>query len=225
VTYARYDLPTGEFLPNPGSWDDPRVFTVYCVSLRRTQGGSRFPRQEFRNGEGQDWPPVIPDGKLISPKAMPAEFDTVLPTPWRVQVYVPNPVDTTDDTAVRGLPGEVVVNSEELASDPGPGKIVMQILPRGAWFIDELSGQVYTVTRRRLYGHDRRAILTVDKEITEQELTPKGRDYDPNIDRLRTVWVYPPPVEAGRIGEEPVFDGVQPVISIETRTLVVRPSS
>ena len=223
VTYARYDLPTGEFLPNPGSWDDPRVFTVYYVSLRRTQSGTRFPRQEFRNGEGQDWPPVVPNGTVAEPQAMPAAFDTVLPTPWRVQVFVPNPVDITDADAVRGLPGEVVANSEEVSSDPERVKIVTRMLPRGAWFIDELTGQVYTVTRRRLYDNDRRAILTVDKEITQQELTPKGRDYDEDIDRLRTVWVYPPPVDAARIDGRPVFEGVQPVIGIDTRTLVVRP--
>jgi len=35
--------------------------------------------------------------------------------------------------------------------------------------------------------------------------------------------VYPPPVDAARIDGRPVFEGVQPVIGIDTRTLVVRP--
>lgn len=210
---------------NRATWDNPRVFTVYYVSLRRTQSGSRFPRQEFRNGEGQDWPPVIPDGTVAEPQAMPAAFDTVLPTPWRVQVYVPNPVDTTNANTVRGLPGEVVANSDSSDLSGETGDIVTKLLPRGAWFIDELSGQVYTVTRRRLYDNDRRAILTVDKEITREDLAPNRdlTEYIEDRDRLRTIWVYPPPVDAARIGTKPVFEGVQPVIGIDTRTLVVRP--
>jgi len=210
---------------NRATWDDPRVFTVYYATLRRTQSGSRFPRQEFRNGEGQDWPPVIPDGTVAEPQAMPAAFDTVLPTPWRVQVYVPNPVDTTDANAVRGVPGEVIANSGSSDLSGETGDIVTKILPRGAWFIDELSGQVYTVTRRRLYDNDSRAILTVDKEITREDLAPNRdlNEYIEDRDRLRTVWVYPPPAEAARLDGKPVFEGVQPVIGIETRTLVVRP--
>jgi len=51
-----------------------------------------------------------------------------------------------------------------------------------------------------------------------------ARDLLDDKERLRTVWVFPPPVVATRIGDGIVaFDGPQPVIGIETRTIQMAP--
>ncbi|UCG17473.1 MAG: hypothetical protein JSV19_05470, partial [Phycisphaerales bacterium] len=108
------------------------------------------------------------------------------------------------------------------------GPIVTGMLPRGAYMIDELNGNVYSVVRRRLFNNDQSAILTLDKEITVQELTRTGQAYTAGRDNLRTVWVFPPPVEvAGRGAGQPsadvIFAGGQPVVGIEVRPLTVSP--
>jgi type II secretory pathway pseudopilin PulG len=218
------------------SWDYARDFTLYYVTLRRTQETQRFAQQAFEKAgtpgrSGTDWPPVIPDGSFATPRALPPSRDNVFPVPWRVQVFVPSPIDATDSTAVRGIPAEVEVNSSNVPTGP----IVTGMLPRGAFLIDELNGNVYKVMRRRLYNNDQNAVLTLDKEITWQELMQAGSNYSPILDpaiayreRLRTVWVFPPSVEvAGRNANQPsnslVFEGTQPVVGIEVRPMVLTP--
>jgi len=221
---------------NPSSWYDSRAFTMYYVTLRRSQETQRFAQQAFL--PATDRPPVLPlvGAAPATPRALPPDRDTVFPVPWRVQIFVPEPVDLDDPAAARGIPAEVEVNSANVPTGP----IVTGMLPRGAFLIDELNGNVYKVMRRRLYNNDQSAVLTLDKEITHGKIkqgeigqaqpgsTGPELRYNPDRDRLRTVWVFPPSVEvAGRDATQPsdsvVFDGTQPVVGIEIRPMVLTP--
>jgi len=42
-------------------------------------------------------------------------------------------------------------------------------------------------------------------------------------ERVRTVWVFPPPVQSERAGEAPVFAGNHPVVGIDLRSLSISP--
>ena len=47
---------------------------------------------------------------------------------------------------------------------------------------------------------------------------------DPN-ERIRTVWVFPPPVAPRTVASDriPVWDGPQPVVGIDVRTMTINP--
>ncbi len=213
---------------DPSTWDAPRYATMYYVTLRRSYAGERFPQQDHRQAI-DDWPPhqSSPDypGNAARPKALPAAFDVLLPTPWRVQVSIvaSSLVDLSDPAAVP-LPAEVAVNLGRAMTGP----IVMDLLPRGAYMIDELNGNVYKVVRERVVTNDageRAAVLTLDSAITVADVTlPGAMGIEPDRDLLRTVWVFPPDVEQERdVDGNPVFAGSNPVVGIEVRTEVVRP--
>jgi prepilin-type N-terminal cleavage/methylation domain-containing protein len=201
------------------TFDEPRFVTFYYVTLRRTHGRQRFPQQACCPIGDNLWPvhqsASSYASQVATPAAWPALADTIFPTPWRVQVYVPFPSDEPS-----GLPAEVEVNTANVPTGP----IVTKMLPRGAYMIDELNGSVYKVVRRRLVNDDTGAILTLDSEITVADLTLPERPYDDDRDRLRTVWVYPPAVELQRdADDQPIFEGANPVVGIEVRTEVLSP--
>jgi len=204
---------------NDASFGEPRFVTFYYVTLRRTHGQQRFPQQACCPIGDNLWPVHQSAATYASQVATPAAWslfaDTVFPTPWRVQVYVPFPSDEPT-----GLPSEIEVNTLNVQT----GSIVTNMLPRGAYMIDELNGNVYKVVRRRLIEDDTAAILTIDSEITIADITPPGLPFDQNRDRLRTVWVYPPAVELQRdANDQPIFEGSNPVVGIEVRTDVLSP--
>ena len=98
------------------------------------------------------------------------------------------------------------------------------MIQRGSFLIDELSGKVYRVTDREIDPlNPDRALLTLDQEITFVELDADGSG-GPTLDpgeALRTVWVYPPPVE--RVGGVVTFTGPQPVVGIDVRRMTFSP--
>ena len=109
---------------------------------------------------------------------------------------------------------------------------------RGAYFVDEASGQVYRVASRRMTTEaGDHAILTLDREIVAEDVnlvndfrcqscglsTP---DLAEPQERIRTVWVFPPPVEPGEREEDDpiVFSGKHPVVDITVRTVAIAPT-
>ena len=98
-------------------------------------------------------------------------------------------------------------------------------------FIDEVSGEIYRVTRLRLAGVDSdKAFLTLDREYFIEDLDDGDGEFagndsiQPDEETLRAVWVFPPAVEIARgDGEMPIFSGNQPVVSIQKRILKIRP--
>lgn len=222
-----------------------REFDMYYVMLRRPRSTLRYARQNPANAPDPQFPE-----DLVVPAALPASEDVVLPEPWRVQILLPptNKLRPADDTnglisgIPPGIPTEVEVPAGDFQAIGVPEGLItemlVQMFPRGAWFIDEDNGNVYQVIKQRLAlakdGTIDKAILTVDREITGA-----NGDADRNGDggyavdeRVRTVWVFPPPVEATRAkefqnadpvlhfpleGTIPVFDGPPPVVAIEKR--------
>ncbi len=215
-----------------------REFDMYYVTLKLSQQTPRYARQDTD-------PTMTPDFQEpfrevpVPPEALPPEDDVRLPSPWRVQVLFPDtllsnkkkcnnaPYNVPPPT---GIPTEIQVNPE----DAETAAFVVDMFQEGTPFIDELSGQVYRVLRKRVLGMDR-AVLTLDREILIEDIDDGYRWDDPLIldnygncvlepeELLRTVWVFPPPVQADRAEEAPVFTGKQPVIAIEMRTLTRLP--
>ena len=219
-----------------------RVFDVYYVTLRRTQPSYRYAQQD-PDGTAVPFPETgvasPMRGEPTSPLALPADHDVLLPTPWRVQVYFPPdglpsveaPPNLGFD-APRGVPTEIQVNTDSAPT----AAFVVDFFPPGASFIDEVNGLVYRVVRRRIAGEllDQ-AYMTVDREVLVEDIDDGHFDPDPaenhfgdwiiqDDESIRTVWVFPPPVQATRVGNGiPVFEGKQPVVGIELRTLTVSP--
>jgi len=166
----------------------------------------------------------------------------MLPEPWRIQIQFPNSVASGSGDGTSGIPTEVQVPPPALAEAAGASDAEMimlsEMIQKGAEIIDEINGQVYRVVKRRLNPDGNGYVLTLDREVTLEDLE-QGLSQDPNVprpcdacvrdqlddeERLRTVWVFPPPVVAERIGDGIVaFDGPQPVIGIETRTIEMTP--
>ncbi len=212
-----------------------RLFTMYYVTLRRTRAAQRFARQDWND---RFTPDPFDRARAAAVRALEAKEDMVLPVPWRVQITLGEDGSIALPGAAQGIPTEVGVNvaldnkSDPLAADLG---FVAQMFRRGTVFIDELSGQVYRVESRRLANEDDpdnlQAFLTLDKEIL---LTPEEvDDWSTNgvlddEERLRAVWVFPPSVDRVNGGRDPgdplVFDGAQPVVGIDVRSLTVSPS-
>ena len=116
---------------------------------------------------------------------------------------------------------------------------MVQMFPTGARFVDEITGAVYRVAKRRVTGDlGERAYLTLDREITLEDIDLPVNDarcascapVDPNDpaaqpqELLRTVWVFPPPVDRSVPGAVPVLAGSTPVVNINVRTLSLTPS-
>jgi hypothetical protein len=189
-------------------------FEVYYVMLRRPQSTLRYARQD---------PATAPDPYNLQstvefiPAALPATDDFALPEPWRVQIWIPSARLAADAT---GIPTEIEVPPPDFDESPDPLMLIMlaQMFQRGTPFIDEVNGEIYEVIKYRLASDGQKAYLTLDREITVEELNLPGSA--PEVlepeEQLRTVWVFPPPVQATRMGENiPVFEGPHPVVEIE----------
>ncbi|MBU0717962.1 MAG: prepilin-type N-terminal cleavage/methylation domain-containing protein [Planctomycetes bacterium] len=202
--------------------DSPRKFDVYYVTLKRGQSTYRYAVQDSNLLRTPD-----PDarGLPVTPAALPAVNDVLLPVPWRVQVYY-DPAAIVAQAFATGVPTVAQVNTADAPS----ANFVVDFFAAGTQFIDEFNGQVYRVVRRRIAGDDdNEAYLTIDREVFIEDLDDdvKGDGFDPVNqpgELIRTVWVFPPPVEAARLsGDTPVFHGNQPVVGIDVRTLTVEP--
>ena len=169
---------------------------------------------------------------LFPPTLASANVCTGNPLPCKNDAWC-DPGDTCEfGVGATGVPTEIRVNWDKELSAP----FVVEMFTRGTPFIDEASGKVYRVASRRLTGeNDDIAILTLDREVliediddgfkTAQALENQFGDLDPDGEELiRTVWVFPPPVERKRgENDEPVFSGNQPVVGIDVRVLTVYP--
>lgn len=210
-----------------------RTFDVYYVSLRRPNPTNRYAQQDSRAN-------IIPDpcdltGNIpVQPKAKGKRYDVMFPVPWRVQVEFPTGLATRASPTGRAV--EIYAPPRLM---PGSSKVkamVAGMFPKGTQFVDEITGDVYRVLKHRRIGSDEeQAILTLDQEVFVEGLDLPGGDPRCNQpyctvgvlddeERIRTVWVYPPPIEA-RVAENdrPVFTGVTPVVGIDIETLTLMP--
>ena len=212
-----------------------REFELYIATLRRPRANSRYARQDFA---------AAPDPWNLAPlavdvAALPADEDVQFPVAWRVQVWFPGDYELPGMPPT-GVPAEIEV--------PAPGassasEFLIDMFPTGSWLIDEISGAVYRVERRRVTVNGDKAYLTLNREVYQDDLelgddplTPVNEAYGPCYgacdgvglvaeERLRTVWVFPPPVDPARgANDMPVFNGRQPVVGIEVRSLSVYPT-
>jgi len=133
-----------------------------------------------------------------------------------------------------GIPTEIEVPPAGFLGSAASGAMLVQMFPTGAKFIDEITGAVYSVAKRRVTGSEgQHASLTLDREVVLEDIDlpvddprcpacePVAPD-DPAADAqelLRTVWVFPPPVDRALSGSVPVLDDSTPVVDINVRTL------
>jgi hypothetical protein len=217
--------------------DITRSFDLFIVTLRRPNPNYRYARQD---GEKP-----VPDacnvtGGPVVPEARPAEDDVMFPVPWRVQVQFPDTMASRDDPT--GVPTEVLVPPSDASDDEEVNRMLAGMFPTGTYFIDEITGDVYKVVQRReTDATGQLAYLTLDRPLKP---TPEVFREDLHIDQndprcpdpycnnselddaelLRTVWVFPPSVEATRGPKDTlVFEGNQPVVGISVRNLLVAP--
>ena len=215
-----------------------RTFDFYIVTLRRGQSTYRFVQQDSAIRFTPD--PLSRDNVVRDFQGLGPDHDVVLPSPWRVQIYVPSgtpdmlPYDLRSVTmpgpmdATEGAPSIVHFNNKKFSTT---STFVADMFQPGTWFIDEWSGEIYQVASRRFdtsSGSDT-VVLTLDREITVgdlDDLCQPGNCVEDGVlddaEKLRSVWVFPPPIQ-GRNGAEPIFDGDSPVIGIEVRTLTFAP--
>lgn len=191
-----------------------RSIDLYLVTLRRGPSTQRYAHQDT------DGIPDVNDRTIVAqPKPSGRDDDLRLPVPWRVQVVFPD--ETVLSPERTGIPTEIKVNPTEF--DAGP--YVVDLLPEGTSMIDEITGNVYQVAQRRFLGVDQeRATLTLDTEVLVPDIDDGEFPGDGRLqsdERLRTVWVFPPPVERG--GSSPSFTGASPAIAVDVRTISLAP--
>ncbi|MCH7840082.1 MAG: prepilin-type N-terminal cleavage/methylation domain-containing protein [Planctomycetes bacterium] len=218
-----------------------RRLDVYYVTLRRPQPTSRYAMQDPGLAFIPD-PRNLTGAPLVAPQAQPPAADVMLPVPWRVQVQfttVPSTLATA--ATATGIPTEIEIPPPNYPSNNvAAQRMLVQMFPVGAQFIDEISGRVYRVVQRRITGAEgEKAFLTLDREVLFEDLDlPAGYPWcmggcisgTPPLDPqelLRTVWVFPPPAEPRQSASQkyPLFEGRPPVVGIDVRTLVVSPIS
>lgn len=246
--------------------DATRAIMMYVVTVRRPRPTMRYALQDPQYVAHPDPRQALRDG-ATQIAALGSDKDLMFPSPWRVQVLLPEKIgsrvrcaDPDDDDPRKcptGVATEITVNDASLGriDDTSPAWAV-DLFDRGTIFIDELSGQIYRVEKRRLTDDDTVAHLTLDREIVIEDKginfgdedsvsicdpskdpdcspcesfkkppwdVPSNRYLD-DCERLRTVWVFPPPVQGGRGAGEPLaFDGSPPVVDISVRTLTISP--
>jgi hypothetical protein len=166
----------------------------------------------------------------VEPAALPFDQDVMFPVAWRVQMEFPPPLAAGSP----GIPTEVHVPPKDITGETA--RMLVQMFPAGTQFIDEIKGNVYRVAKRRIVDDEgRESVLTLDREVVMQDLDflsgetlcddaicVPGTVVD--LERLRTVWVFPPPVDRSQPGDVPTFDGPAPVVNIEVATLSISPS-
>ncbi len=225
---------------------EERTFDIYYVTLRRTRPTDRYARQEAS---------FVPNPNILAatagatpvPQAMLKTDDVLLPTPWRVQIEVPQfpAIQLADDAT--GLPTEVLIPPNNFPGGEQSKIMLVQMFPPGTFFIDEINGQVYKVVQRRIVDDvGGEAVLTLDREITLEDVdipetspgvcdvrfptfgacTVVGPNHalaDPE-ELLRTVWVFPPATGQRDDSELfPTFDGPGPIVGVDVRSLSLLP--
>lgn len=213
--------------------DKTRFFDLYYVTLRRPQTTHRYAQQDVTSAPD----PFDPAAPFVEPAAQGPDHDCVLPVPWRVQVYFPFTVEVKDDISLyveTGIPTEIEVNTANALT----AEMVVEMFQKGSYFIDEITGEVFRVTRQRVTQDPSgvQAYITVEREVFPGELDvrPGYRGWEDGVDCTlglldpvdvnRTVWVFPPPVDGGRnAGSSLTFVGPQPVVGVDIRTLTVSP--
>lgn len=214
----------------PTSPDEPRVLTLYTVTLRRTSDSNRYARQSHLRGLIGPNPPL----------ALGSVDDVFLPVAWRVpMILIDSPagqpaqafVGVTPTTTLSTYLPPQISNSTLVAEVDNSKVRVAEMFSEGTYFVDDVNGNIYRVLAREyIDSASTIARLTVDQEVTPEEL-----DYDPvdasppwQVDEPeyhRMVWVYPPPVALeAREDEAPVrFVGASPVVSIEAEPVQIFP--
>lgn len=220
-----------KIVPGPGGLLDgvgrTRSFDVYFVTFRRGRSTLRFAQQD---SDAERTPNPFQRAEVVEPRAKPADQDTILPTPWRVQVgYDAAKMNARDKAS--GVPTEIRIPPEG-ATSAYPDFIV-DMFQEGTYFVDELNGQVFKVVERREAatsgGFGDAAFLTLDREVFIEDIddgeTPGDLVIEDEGDEAtRTVWVFPPAAEPTRVNATtPVFSGPPPVIGIDVRTIHVSP--
>ena len=206
---------------------EDRRFKMFYVTLKRASRTARYARQDVGQLPMYPWADLpAPQG----PQARGSDYDTLFPQAWRVplvlwesQTGVPA-VAFAGTTVLSELPNGAV-GPDPLDPDVQPE----QMFPAGTFFIDELSGVVYRVTKRDLIvgAANTYARLSLDQEVRVQDLQPE-QDTGPfqPIYRNRIVWVFPPPVvEPNRAdpGGNATFAGPPPVLNIEVENVTIAP--
>lgn len=224
----------------PGAPGSVRSFDMYYVTLRRGQSSFRYARQDAAISSLPN--PCTLFAPLAVPAAMGPDNDVMFPIPWRVQVEFPG--NLVLKASASGIPTEIEVPAQGASAKTQA--LLVPMFQRGTRFIDTISGQVYRVMDRRVSAAADKATLTLDREVFIEDIDlPIVFAGDPwstmcgvgacdffvnaNLmppELIRTVWVFPPPVELRAKDDDPlVFNGSQPVIGINVRTLNVAPTN
>jgi hypothetical protein len=215
--------------------NDTRTFDIYYVLLRRAQPTFRFAVQDPTTAPNPCDITVSPP----APQALGPERDLMFPVAWRVNVEFPATLIARGPGGVNatGIPTEIQVPPDGVSGDTASKVMWLQMFQPGAQFIDEISGAIFRVAKRRLNAAGDGAFLTLDREVVIEDVDLPLGDADPRCcdmcnpgvadgpELVRTVWVFPPPVDirAGA-GDPIVFAGNQPVVSIDVRTLAIGPT-
>jgi len=232
--------------PSPALAEETRIYDLYYVTLRRPQPTNRYARQETENQDNLPNPRDIMSPP-VTPQAMPPDQDVMLPVAWRVQVEFPEELRDPSDPDAPSAPTEIMVPPSAFTGNDQARNMLVTMFPRGTQFIDEITGLVYRVTQVRDVLDDGNpdritAYLTLDREVLLEDVDLKPFQgppnaindarcdtcdagvYDDPAERVRTVWVFPPPVverEEGVI--YPAFSGSTPVVDINIRSLAFTP--
>jgi hypothetical protein len=211
--------------------NETRTVDIYYVTLRRPQSTFRYAQQDI----GSSSVPTVPDPNnrwtAVPVQARPSAFDVLLPVPWRVQVaFIATGMSDVPANA-SGIPSQVAINATEFFNGNEVDYLV-DVFQKETLFIDEITGEVFRVVSRQLLSSDGsdnldQAVLTLDRELTIADLDDgelAGNGVLEADERLRTVWVFPPAVEARESGSDDlVFASGPPVVSIDVRTLAIAP--
>ncbi len=210
-----------------------RTFDMYYVTLRRSKPTNRYARQDPTAALIPNPFVFDPDAEQVQPAALAAARDVMFPVAWRVQMEFPLLPPLQPAATRTGIPTEVTVPPANINGETA--RMLVQMFPAGTQFIDEITGNIYRVAKRRIVDNvGEQSVLTLDREIVVEDLDlPPGDPRCPAclpdvieyVERLRTVWVFPPPVDRSQPGDVPTFDGPSPVVGIEVGSLSISPSS
>lgn len=204
-----------------------RSFEMYYVLLRKPQSTLRYALQDPTTAPV---PNLFNGFPQFAPGALAGKFDVMFPVPWRVEIRFAGLKNAANFT---GVPTEITIPPINFPTTPGARATMVQMFPRGAQFVDELSGDLYRVAKRRVIGFEDdpafRAVLTLDREIfiEDLDLEPTNNCNACGLDGtaipqelLRTVWIYPPPAEPRNDDNPfPTYKAAQPVVSIDVRNV------